>query len=45
MLLHTVTHGFLDRYGQLRLVDSTFEPVYGGVLGELKPQAIPLVAG
>ena len=33
----------IGRYETLELADPDFAPVYEGVLGELKPEAVPLV--
>lgn len=34
-----------DRFPNLRLQDPTFEPHYGGMFGELKPDSIPMHTG
>ncbi len=43
MILTGAARGVAARYPQLRLADPNFTPTYGGVLGELKPDTIPLV--
>jgi cytochrome P450 len=44
MLLGAAARETVERYEDLRLAHPEFEPVYGGVLGELKPETVPLVA-
>lgn len=44
MILTGAATGAATRWTDLRLADPDFVPTYGGVLGELKPDTIPLVA-
>jgi len=43
-MLQATARGVVERYGELRLADPGFQPHYGGVMGELKPDEIPMVA-
>jgi cytochrome P450 len=44
MMMHETAKGVVSRYATLELADPDFKPVYGGVLGELKPETIPMIA-
>lgn len=44
-ILRRSLEGVIARLPNLRFTDENFKPVYGGMFGELKPQAIPLTYG
>jgi cytochrome P450 len=42
-ILRTALSELIKRFPEMRLADSEFRPVYGGLAGELAPQSVPMM--